>query len=139
MAQILAVVTGLSAVAIAGWACYGAFAALDKPHEPNSVDFRLVSFAILLIIAVGTGVIGAMNLRGAALLVNRKRSGRTWVVAGSSLGIVATIMFGGLEVPLFALALIVLLIATLVTAVLPGTNRWIRAGSAVREPEWPTR
>jgi len=60
------------------------------------------------------------------------------VIIGAPLGMVATIICGGLELPLLALPLPVLFLFMLVTAALPGTERRLRAGHTVREPAAPS-
>lgn len=58
------------------------------------------------------------------------------MIIGAPLGMVATIICGGLELPL--LPLLVLFLFMLVTAALPGTERRLRAGHTVREPAAPS-
>lgn len=136
VAEVLAGVSGLVVVAIAGLMVYEAVVQLTAEPDPDKVDFRVVTAAFLLIMATISGVIGGLHLVGLALLRARNRRGRGLVILAAPLGMVASFLFSG-EAMLIGLALVALFTATLIAVALPGTKRWLLAKPPVPEPAWP--
>ncbi|MFC4124996.1 hypothetical protein [Nocardia rhizosphaerae] len=136
VARRLALVAGLVDVAIAGLAVSDAVDKLNEAPPTQGADFRFVTFVIWSVIAATAAAIGVLNLIGAGAMWRRKPFGRVLVIIASTLGTVATILFG-YNVLLIAAALLVLHIAALVAAARPGTRRALRAEPTVSEPPWP--